>query len=74
MRNNIKNVIVTDIENNKMINYSDYDCLIMVCGLTKKQISNVIYILKRILAKSYITTKEITEELERSESSDIYKH
>ena len=70
----MKNVIVTDTENNKMINYSNYDCSIMVCGLTKKQISNVIYILKRILAKSYITTKEITEELERSESSDIYKH
>ena len=35
----MKNVIVTDTENNKKINYSDYDCSIMVYGLTKKQIS-----------------------------------
>ena len=34
-----------------------------------EQISNVLYVLKRILAKPYITTKEIAEELELSERS-----
>lgn len=34
-----------------------------------EQIANVLYALKRILAKPYITTKEIAEELELSERS-----
>lgn len=34
-----------------------------------EQISNVLYVLKRILAKPYITRKKIAEELELSERS-----
>ena len=52
----MKNVIVTDTENNKKINYSDYDCSIMVYGLTKKQISiiskNIPRNLKAVITKT----------------------
>lgn len=52
----MKNVIVTDTENNKKIYYSDYDCSIMVYGLTKKQISiiskNVQKNLKTVITKT----------------------
>lgn len=56
MRNNMKNVIVTDTENNKKISYRDYDCSIMVYGLTKKQISiiskNIPRNLKTVITKA----------------------
>lgn len=50
----MKNVIVTDTENNKKISYRDYDCSIMVYGLTKKQISIIIKNIPRNL-KTVIT-------------------
>ena len=52
----MKNVIVTDTENNKKISYRDYDCSIMVYGLTKKQISiiskNIPRNLKTVIIKA----------------------
>lgn len=52
----MKNVIVTDTENNKKISYRDYDCSIMVYGLTKKQISiiskNIPRNLKTVITKA----------------------
>lgn len=52
----MKNVIVTDTENNKKISYRDYDCSIMVYGLTKKQISiiskNIPSNLKTVITKA----------------------
>lgn len=52
----MKNVLVTDTDNIRNVNYGDFDCSIMVYGLTKKQISiiskNIPRNLKTVITKA----------------------